>query len=212
MSAKRVLPAALRDVVGGPRRLLAAALAALAVVVGLDSLAPSTRSLTVWVAARDLAGGSPVTAADVAVRKVPVGLVPRGALRATAHILGRLVAAPMREGEPVTDVRLLEPPLLVALGQRGAVAVPVRVSDGAAAAALVHPGDVVDVLSAGSGDGGDARSVATLVAERVTVLSVPAGVDGNGGGLVVVAVTRAQAAALALAAAGSRISLALRHP
>jgi Flp pilus assembly protein CpaB len=118
----------------------------------------------------------------------------------------------MRRGETFTDVRLLEPALLAALGP-DLVAVPVHVADGSAAAALVHSGDVVDVLAVddpGAGAAGEPQTVAS----GVPVLSVPArvSVSGDGGGLVVVAVTRDQAASLARAAAGRRLSLALVHP
>jgi Flp pilus assembly protein CpaB len=63
-------------------------------------------------------------------------------------VLGRLVAGPVRRGEPLTDVRLLGPSLLAAVA-RGpdVVAVPVRFAD-AGAAALLRPGDRVDVLAA----------------------------------------------------------------
>jgi Flp pilus assembly protein CpaB len=144
-------------------------------------------------------------------------------MRAEATVLGRMLAAPMREGEPVTDVRLLEPSLLSALGRPGLVAVPVRLTDGAAAAAVLHPGDVVDVLSVGSEAGPDpsdpsasdpAAPAARVVADSVTVLSVPAAarLDGNdGGGLVVVAATATQAATLARAAVTTRLSVALRR-
>jgi len=167
----------------------------------------------VWTAARDLAGGAPLHAADLVLQRVPVALVPVGALGPAAHVVGRMLAAPVRRGEPLTDVRLLAPSLLAALGRPGLVAVPVRVADGAAATALVHAGDVADVLATGPlDDTGSAEPIA--VATAVTVLSVPGRDETAGGdaGLVVVAVTPQQAAALASAAAGSRLSLVLRRP
>jgi Flp pilus assembly protein CpaB len=124
----------------------------------------------------------------------------------------------MRRGEPLTDVRLLGPALVQALAVPGLVAVPLRVADGAAAAALAHPGDVVDVLATSdTGDSTDAasRSSSRLVAAAVRVLTVTTagelGGGGDGPGLVVVAGTRDQAGALA-AAATERLSLLLRHP
>ncbi len=198
---------------GGRRRLLAAGLAAVAVVAGLRAVTPApAATVSVWAAAHDLAGGRPLTVGDLRRVALPTGAVPAGALRATADVVGRLLAAPVRRGEPLTDVRLLEPALLAALPEPGLVAVPVRVADGSAAAALVGPGDVVDVLAAGDPTAGGARD-ATTVAAGVRVLAVPAaaGRDGDAG-LVVVATTDRQAAALAQASASARLSLALRRP
>ena len=143
-----------------------------------------------------------------------MGSVPAGVLRAGTQVIGRLLAAPVRQGEPLTDVRLLGPALLTALPDPGLVAVPVRVADGSAAAALVHPGDIVDVLAVDDTDSGRASGRPVTVASAVRVVAVPArgGVAGDGGGLVVVAADRAQADALAAASVGARLSLALRRP
>src|SRR3954451_11461638 len=207
--ADRVVVAA-----GGPRRMLAALCAAVAVLANVKAVTPDPpRTVAVWTAARDLSGGGPLGSQDVQTVALPVGTVPAGALRAGAAVVGRLLAGPMRRGEPLTDVRLLGPSL-TALPDPGLVAVPIRVADGSAAAALVHPGDVVDVLAVDdpATGGGSARPV--TVASRVLVVAVPArmGAAGDGGGLVVVAVDRAQAAALAEASSGSRLSLALLRP
>jgi Flp pilus assembly protein CpaB len=154
-----------------------------------------------------------LSAADLRRVALPVGAVPAGALRAGAGVVGRLLAAPVRRGEPLTDVRLLGPSLLRALPTPGLVAVPVRVADGSAAAALVKPGDLVDVLQVADPTGGGSR-VPLTVASRVEVLAVPgpsaAGADGAG--LVVLAATEEQAGALAQASAGARLSLALQRP
>ena len=96
----------------------------------------------------------------------------------------------------------------------GLVAIPVRVADGAAAAAVTRPGDVVDVLATGDLTGADTAAPAVVVAASVTVLSVPPHDAGAGddAGLVVVAVTPEQAAAVATAAGVRRLSLVLRRP
>lgn len=216
-----VADAGLRDLamrfvraVGGRRRLVAAACAAIAVFAGLRAVAPhAVRTVSVWSAARDLTGGAPLRAADLRPVALPLAAVPAGALRTDDRVVGRLLAAPVRRGEPLTDVRLLGPALLDALPGPDQVAVPVRVADGSAAAALVHAGDVVDVLASADVEAGGPRRPAT-VAAGVRVLSVPARVsgDGNGEGLVVVAATTAQATALAQAATTTRLSLVLRRP
>ena len=199
---------------GGPRRLIAALCAGVAVLAAVKAVTPHPpRAVAIWAAARDLSGGSPLSATDVRAVALPIGAVPAGALLAGAPVAGRLLAAPMRRGEPLTDVRLLGPSLLTALPDPGLVAVPVRVADGSAAAALVHPGDVVDVLAAGDPEAGRSSGRPVVVASAVRVVAVPAraGAASDGGGLVVVAVDRAQATALAAASSGARLSLALRR-
>src|SRR4051794_15438915 len=200
---------------GGPRRLLAALCAAVAVLAAVKALTPDPpRTVAVWAAARDLSGGSPLSRHDLRPVALPLESVPAGAMTADAPVVGRLLAAPMRRGEPLTDVRLLGPSLLTALPEPGLVAVPVRVADGSAAAALVHPGDVVDVLAVDDPVNGRGTGRPVTVASAVRVVAVPgrASGSGDGGGLVVVAVDRAQAAALAEASSGARLSLALRRP
>jgi Flp pilus assembly protein CpaB len=107
---------------------------------------------------------------------------------------------------------LLSAALLTALGTSGLVAVPVRVADGPATAALVQPGDRVDVVAAA--DPQDAGAVATsTVARGLRVLAVPgrsADASGDLGGLLVVAATAAQADSLAQAAGGARLSVTVR--
>jgi pilus assembly protein CpaB len=200
--------------VGGPRRLIAALCAGIAVLATAAAVTPpSPRTVAVWAAARDLSGGSPLGPRDLRALALPAASVPDGALRTGAQVVGRLLAAPVRRGEPITDVRLLGQSLLTALPEPGLVAVPIRVADGSAAAALVQAGDVVDVLAVADPTGGGTGRPMT-VAAGVRVLAVPARTSaaGDGGGLVVVAVDRAQAATLARASAGSRLSLALRLP
>jgi Flp pilus assembly protein CpaB len=200
--------------VGGPRRLLAALCAGLAVLAAVKAVTPDApRTVAVWAAAHDLSGGSPLGSHDMRAVALPVQSVPAGALPAGVPVVGRLLAAPMRRGEPLTDVRLLGPSLLTALPEPGLVAVPIRVADGSAAAALVHPGDVVDVLAVDDPVSGQGSVRPVTVASAVRVVAVPAraSASGDGGGLVVVAVDRAQAAALAEASSGARLSLALRR-
>ena len=200
------------DTVGGRRRLAAVGLLAVAVLAGLRAVTPSPPpTITVWAAAHDLTGGQPLSLADLARLALPVAAVPAGALRAGAAPVGRLLAAPVRRGEPLTDVRLLGPSLLAALPQPGLVAVPVRVADGSAAAAVVKPGDLVDVLETADPAGGGPR-VPMTVAARVQVLAVPGASDSaDGGGLVVLAATPGQAAALAQASAAARLSLTIER-
>src|SRR4051794_34898287 len=176
-------------IVGGRRRVLAACFAAIAIAASLRMLAPAAPpTVSVWAAARDLSGGRPLAAADIRRLPLPLGDVPAGALRAGAQVVGRLLAGPVRRGEPLTHVRLLEPSLLAALPDPGLVAVPVRIGDGSAAAALAHPGDLVDVLAVADPAAGG-PDLSRTVAARLQVLAVPAPSDdsgSDGAGLIVV--------------------------
>jgi len=200
-----------RDAITWHRRLVTALLAGIAVAAGLSAVAPPhVPTVRVWTATRDLTGASPLQAADVRLRPLRRIDVPAGALPAGAAVLGRLLAGPVRRGEPLTDVRLLGPSLLGALGRRGLVAIPVRVADGPAAAALLRTGDVVDVLGTMAAPEESALPSSAPVATGMRVLAVPirdGTSDGDGGGLVVVAATSQQAAALAAAAGVERLSV-----
>jgi hypothetical protein len=97
--------------------------------------------------------------------------------------VGRVLAAPLRRGEPVTDVRLLGPALSAAYD--GAVAVPVRLPD-AGTVDLLTVGDRIDLVAADPNGGG-----ARVVAADVPVLALPPpssgpSTAGQAGRLVVV--------------------------
>jgi pilus assembly protein CpaB len=185
------------------RVLLASGLAAAAVASGLSAVVPAAApTVPVLTAAHDLTAGAVLGPDDLVAAAVPRALVPAGALTDVALAAGRLVAGPVRRGEALTDVRLLGAALLPAGSQ---VAVPVRLAE-PATAALVRAGDLVDVLSA-SPEGGVA---AVVVAEQLSVLSVPELSDAAGeGALVVVAASRSTAARLAAAAVTGRLSVAV---
>ncbi|MDP9240797.1 MAG: flagellar biosynthesis protein FlgA, partial [Actinomycetota bacterium] len=127
-------------------------------------------------------------------------VLPRGVLREIAGAIGRAPAGPVRAGEPLTDLRLLGPPLLRASGVPAAVAAPVRIAD-AGVVHLLRPGDRVDVIAAGEG--------ARVVASDVPVVAVPAP-SGDGaaeGALVVLAASPAVAARLVGIASTARLAL-----
>ena len=197
-----------RRAVSRHRALLAAGLAAGAVAATLSALTPGPPAVARIVAAgRDLAAGTALSPDDLRVVDLPPQLVPNGALVRISDVAGRVLAAPLRSGEAITDIRLAGAALLPA-GLPGLVAAPVRVAD-AASAALVTAGDHVDVLAAGTLPG--AAPAARVVAEDAEVLAVPSAVgDESLGALVVVAATPRVAASLAAAAVSSRLSLTLR--
>jgi Flp pilus assembly protein CpaB len=200
----------LRRAVSRRRSLLAAGLAAGSIAAALNVLAPpAATGVRVIAAARDLAAGTVLGPADLRAIELPSRLAPTGVLAASAEAVGRVLAAPVRRGEPLTDVRIAGTDLLLTARGAGLLAVPVRVAD-AASAALVTAGDRVDVLAAGSTPG--APPAARVVAADAEVLAVPTAVQDDGeGALIVVATTPAVAAVLAAAAVSSRLSLTL-HP
>ncbi|GAA0826097.1 RcpC/CpaB family pilus assembly protein [Streptosporangium amethystogenes subsp. fukuiense] len=197
---------ALRRLLGRRHRLLAALVAALAMGCALLALRPDTASVIVLTAARDLSGGV-LNGTDLTPAALRPGTVPDGALRPGTPFAGKILAGPVRRGEPLTDVRLLGPGLLSAHGP-GTVATPVRVAD-PETARLLSPGDVVDVLAAATSTwDGTTPAPATIVAEDVTVLATP-GEKSERGALVVLATTSAQATELASAQAGGRLSITI---
>ncbi len=190
------------------RALLSAGLVAAAVATALPSLAPAAvPGVAVLTASRDLSGGTALAEGDLAHVTLPRSLVPAGALLLDDTALGRLVAGPVRRGEPLTDVRLLGAGLLAG-GAPGLQAVPLRLAD-AGSAVLVRPGDRVDVLAAPTSG---PASVASAVATGVQVLAVPGAAADADGALVVLATTPGVAARLAAAAVTSRLSVTVRAP
>ncbi|WP_231250841.1 SAF domain-containing protein [Nocardioides furvisabuli] len=167
------------------RRLLAAALTAVAVLGVLRALAPpEPDTVEVLVAARDLTSGTLLDHGDLVAHDYPQDLAPPDA---ATTALGRVLAAPVGRGEVLTDARVVGPGL--ALAEPGRTILPVRLPD-AQMAALLQPGDEVDLVATDPGTG-----QASLVADRVTVLATPTRAtgdpvgDGIDGALVVVATT-----------------------
>ncbi len=210
----------LRFAVARHRRLLSAGLLAGSVALTITALAPPPPpTVSVLAAATDLDSGTSLRPHHVRLVELPPAAVPAGALRHRAEVTGRVLTAAVRRGETLTDVRIVGQALLGSYGA-GTVAVPVRIAD-ADAVALLHPGDVVDVLAAAAPDvetGAEAAPAARLVASSVPVLSRPrlAGESFGGGfdegALVVVAATEQTAARLAAAAVTSRLSVTIRQP
>jgi len=192
------------------RRLLAAGLAAGAVALGLGVVAPHPPPTTpVVVAAADLRGGSALGPADLAVRRFPPSAVPTGTAGSPARWVGRTLAAPMRAGEPITDVRVVGPGLVAGYGP-GIVAAPVRIAD-ADSVALARVGDQVDVIAP------DPRGQLppTLAVGDAAVVAIPAVDDELGsstaGALVVLAVTSLEAQRLAAQSVLGPLVLVLRE-
>lgn len=193
------------------RRNAAALLAAIAVVLGVTAARPHPPATTrVWVAAHDLAGGAPLAADDVRAELLPMDAVPDGALPGDHAPVGLILGAPVRRGEPLTDVRMLTINLVSATGAPNDLAVPIRVTDGPAVLALVKPGELISVIATGDPVTGVVARARTVV-EDVRVLAVPARLTDDDAGLIIVAATPKQAKALAAISTGDRVSVAVHH-
>lgn len=145
------------------RRPLAALCAAVAVLVGLRvGAGPPPPSVEVSVAVRDLAAGSIVGADDLTTMAFAAGTEPH---RLAQDPVGRVLAAPVAAGEPVTDVRLVGAGLAAA--HPDLTVMPVRLPD-AGVVALLRPGDHLDLMAADPGSGR-----ATPLAYDALVLAVP---------------------------------------
>ena len=194
---------ALRRAVLRRRRLIAGLLTAVAVAAGLQATtAEPPPQVAVLVAAHDLPAGTVLATDDVRRVAFAPASVPEGVADDPS---GRTLAAPMRAGEPVTDVRLVGPALTD--GYPGLVAVPVRLPD-AGMAGLLRVGDRIDLVSADP----QGRSAET-VAAGVPVLALPdtpteVGATGLTGRLVVVGAHPAEVAEIADASVRTFITIA----
>jgi pilus assembly protein CpaB len=193
----------LRRAILARRRLLAAIFATLAVVTTIQVARPTATTRALVVAAGDLRAGEIVDRADLETVYVDPAAIPEGAVDPQLLPIGRTLAGPLRAGEPLTDVRLVQADLLSGYDP-GTVLTTIRLFD-PAAAALVAPGDVVDVV----GTDPRGRTGTAVIASDATVVTRPE-VDDTGlddGTPLVLAVD--QPTALALADASVREELTI---
>lgn len=207
MDARSWWRAARRDVsrtVARHRRPLAALATALAVLSGVAAVRPAPPPTEpVLVAARDLPTGTRLEPADLTTVRLGPATVPDGAYDPADPPVGRLVAAPVRRGEPLTDRRLVGPGLVDGLPD-GQVLAAVHVPE--ATAWLVRPGDSVDVVAGAT----RSETGAEVVASAASVVAVPRGDAGSEGRPVVVALDALDALAVSSAALVSPIDLFVR--
>ncbi len=125
---------------------------------------------------------------------MPPGLVPAGNPGSETAFEGKQLAAPLRQGQLLTDAQILGPGLLAG-SPPGSAAVPLRMAD-PASIQLVSPGQLVNVVLTG-GNGMEQPGESQILAEAVPVLWTSAQ-GGKAGpwpataetdGLVVVAAT-----------------------
>lgn len=154
---------------------------------------PATgQPVTVVVAARPLAVGQRVEAADVVLKELPAAATSADAARTLAEVDGRYAALPLARGETVLRAKLSERPPgsnLASLIPAGRVAVSVAVSDVVSTGGFIAPGDRVDVLGVTTRD---AAAYAEVVLQDIPVLAVASTLIGSGdtGGTTVRSNTR----------------------
>lgn len=195
-----------------PRRLaaliclvLAAASAVAARRADSAGASGSPAGVRIVVADRDLGVAHTLTLRDLTTAAWPRTVVPAGAAARPGQLVGRRLAGPVRVGEAVTDARLVGSGMTDGLPP-GQVAVSVPTGPGVAA--LVHPGDRVDVLAGPPEDVGlagvstqpdsatdSARGDATVIVEAAAVLAVlpAAAAFDNSDAQVIVATDRGTA-------------------
>jgi Flp pilus assembly protein CpaB len=162
------------------RFALAAALFGLAVALTLHVLRPPPPpTIGVAVTARPVSAGTELTREDVVLRAIAADLAPAGAVRTVRGLLGRAAVVALPAGAPL-HATLVSDAGVSAAAPRGTVVVPVRLSDDAVAA-LLRPGDRVDLLS-GTTSGSAPAGAPQYLARGALVLPVPVGREPEGGG------------------------------
>jgi pilus assembly protein CpaB len=182
-------------------------LAGIAVLVALRVVAPAPPpSALAVVAAHDLDAGTRLAASDLRVVRVARTLMPTSGALSEDSAVGRVLAAPLRAGEVLTDRSVVSPSLLEGYPD-DAVATAIRLPD-ADIAGLLRTGDRIDVYAAVAEIG----QPASLVAANLAVIAVPEPIDGarEQGAVVLLAASPDQAARLAGAAATGALAIDIR--
>jgi Flp pilus assembly protein CpaB len=178
-----------------------------AVLTGISAAAPEGPAMiTVVKAKSQLPGGTILTAADLMLDRVDASDVPDGALSDPHALIGKTLAVPVAENQMMTELTTIAARTSVSPGH---VIAPLRLAD-TALAALLRPGDVVDVIAADSQAG-----QAVVVAAAARVITVPELPDeragpGLDGTLVLIDVDAQTASVVAKAAASAALSIIWR--
>lgn len=204
----------LRRLVLRNRGLIAALLLCAAAGVCVEAfLQDSIGTTPVIAASMDVPVGTVLTEAHLMTRHLTPEGLPVTAFAAVEPLLGQRLAAPLREGDILTDTALLGAGLLAGTSP-GTVAVPLRPAD-ESTVQLLAPGQLVDVVLT-TGNGYDVTAETTVLASGLPVLwkSEPGADQGWPGadpqsGLVVVAAPPEDAASLAGSASSGEVHLVL---
>jgi pilus assembly protein CpaB len=178
-----------------------------AVLAGVSAAAPEGPAMISVVKAKSrLPAGTVISTSDLVLDRVAASDIPDGVLTDPLALVGKTLAAPVAESQMMTplaatDARTSVPP--------GHVIAPLRLAD-TALAALLRPGDLVDVIAADPQAG-----QATVVAAGARVITIPAVPDervspGPEGALVLIDVDAHTASVVAHAAASATLSIIWR--
>ena len=197
------------------RRLAVALLLSIAAGLTVQQLTPAPAdTVPALAAARDLPAGKALAPDDLAVLRVPRGLLPGGTIGSIDSLRGQQLAVALHKGQLLSDSQLLGPGLLAG-SSPGSAAVPLRMAD-PASIQLLSPGQLVNVVLT-NGTTFDQPAAAQVLAAAVPVLWT----SGNGGGagpwletgetegLLVVAADAEQAARLAGASTRGKLFFVL---
>jgi Flp pilus assembly protein CpaB len=162
--------------------------------------------ITVVKARSQLPGGTLLSASDLVLDPVVASDVPAGVLTDMNDLIGKTLAGPVAENQMMTLLTTTAAHAKVAPGH---VIAPLKLAD-TALAALVRPGDMLDVIAADT-DG----EQGAVVAANARVVTVPQAPDdrmgaGSDGALVLIDVDSQTAALLAQAAASATLSIIWR--
>lgn len=176
---------------------------------------PVPPTVSVVVAAKDLAIGTEVGSSDVRTIEVPPGAVPPSALLERHAVIDQTLIAPVSEGLMFTAAALHSAGHYDA-APAGTVATPVRFPD-AQLVKLLQPGDRINVFVTGHSSAEIKK--AEVVARRALVLAIPASEGSesgllsapstSSGNIVILAVPEDQATSLAAASQLGTLSIAL---
>jgi Flp pilus assembly protein CpaB len=189
------------------RRVAAAVLVGLAAIMALSPHSGRVAG-DVVVAARDLSPGTVVEASQLTLRRLPPQVIPDGAARSPAAVLGRTLAAPVRRGEALTDVRLTGPDLTQSISHDPElVSVPLRLAD-PGVAALLRAGAIVDVVTVGPQH--DEPVMLARGARVLAVLESPTRTGERDGKLVLVALDAVAATRVAATSIAQNLTVTVR--
>lgn len=180
--------------------------------------ATATPQLSVVVAARDLAPGTPITASDVKVAPWAGKAIPKGGFSSASEIVGQTAFDAIGEGEPVLAARIAGmnggAGLTIPVGMR---AISTHVTDSTGVLEMMRAGHRVDVQVLNPKGEKVTEAEVRTVLQNIRVLAIHAAPDvaSNGGPAlpsVTLLVNPAEADALAVADSTSRVRLTLRNP
>jgi hypothetical protein len=162
--------------------------------------------ITVVKARSQLPGGAVLSAADLLLDRVDASDVPDGAVSDPHALIGRTLAVPVAENQIMTPLATIAARTSVSPGH---VLAPLRLAD-TALAALLRPGDVVDVIAADP-----QAEQAVVVAAGARVVTIPEPPDdragpGLEGALVIIDVDAQTASVVAKAGASAVLSIMWR--